>query len=262
MAEERNIALVTGGAVRIGRAISLAFADAGFSVVVHCRNHRKEADALCREIARREPHAANRTARTPPRAWAVEGDLSDPAACDAVFDAAWTAAGRIDALVNNAAIFARTPLADASAADFESQWRVNALAPDLLARRFAQALAAGTEKNGAPLFKRHAAIVNLLDQRLARPSGGCIPYVMAKAALEAFTRAAAVELAPLATVNAVAPGPVLPPPPEHGAREPAGQTLLPTRPTPEAIARAVVTLATSPSITGQTLFVDSGQHLL
>ena len=251
----RPVALVTGGAVRIGRAISLAFAAAGFDVAVHCRRSRDEAEALCQDIAALHPGT---TAR------AVAADLAAPAGCDAAFDAALGHFGRVDVLVNNAAGFARGPLRDAAPEDFETLWRTDALAPALLAKRFARAFGE-RGKNGAPFFPPmdgHAAIVNLLDQRLARPRGGCIPYVMAKAALEAFTRAAAVELAPGITVNAVAPGAVLPPPPAAGVREPAGPSPLGLRPTPEAVAAAAVALATNPYVTGQVLYVDAGQHLL
>lgn len=248
----RRTVLVTGGARRIGRAISLAFANAGYRVVIHCNRSVDDALALAREIdALRDEDA--------PCAFVVNADLSDPAGCDAVIDRALDAAGRLDVLVNNAAIFTRTSLADSSPADFVSHFRLNALAPALLARRFLQR--AGEAEDGGAPARTLRAIVNVLDQRIVRPRPGCIPYEMSKIALEGFTRAAAVELAPFATVNAVAPGAVLAPGPDSTVHEPAGAAPLGRMPTPEAVAEAVVWLAANPFVTGQTLFVDSGQHL-
>lgn len=256
---DRHIVLVTGGAIRIGRAISLAFAKAGFGVVVHCNRSRAEAEMLRDEIARDGGVA-----------WVVTGDLADSAACDSVVASAIASAGRLDVLVNNASIFARTPLPDATAADFEAQWRVNTLAPALLSRAFARAVIADAEhggaairearKNGAPFFQ--PSIVNLLDQRIANPRAGCIPYALSKSALAAFTEAAAIELAPRVAVNAVAPGAVASAAPHGGVHEKAGATLLESRPTPDDIAAAVVWLATARGVTGQTVFVDAGQRLI
>jgi NAD(P)-dependent dehydrogenase (short-subunit alcohol dehydrogenase family) len=103
-------------------------------------------------------------------------------------------------------------------------------------------------------------VVNLLDQRIVAPAAGCLAYGVSKQALAAFTLGAALELAPALTVNAVAPGPVLPPP-AGAAREPAGEMPLRRRPTPEQVAAAVVFLLTQTAITGQILYVDGGQHL-
>ena len=247
-----KIALVTGGALRIGRAVSLAFAGAGYGVVIHCNRSADAAEALAREINGRWGGGA-------PRAWVVRGDLSNPADCDAVVDHAIAAAGRLDVLVNNAAVFARSSLADSTPDDFESQFKLNALAPALLSRRFA-AYVRSTSDGASP--KAHRAIVNINDQRIARPRAGCIPYEMSKIALDGFTRAAAVELAPLVTVNAVAPGAVLAPDHASPAHEPAGAAPLGRHPTPEAVAEAVVWLAANPFVTGQAIFVDSGQHLI
>ncbi len=247
-----RVALVTGGARRLGRAISLAFANAGYGVAIHCNKSVAEAEALADEINRR--HAA-----TAPRAWVVRGDLAIPSECDAVIGRAIESVGRLDVLVNNAASFALVSLADSRPEDFESQYKLNALAPALLSRKFSEYVLSAANSESA---RTHRAIVNIIDQRIAHPRANCIPYEMSKIALEGFTRAAAVELAPLITVNAVAPGAVLAPSAECGAHEPAGKALLGHHPTPGAIAEAVVWLAENPFVTGQTIFVDSGQHLL
>ncbi len=237
--------------MRVGAAIVHALAGEGARVVIHCQRSVEAAHALRAAVC-----AAGG------EAWVVTGDLTRSDACEAIFDGALAAAGRIDILVNNASVFARTPLADADAAAFEVQWRVNTLAPALLTRRLAAHVQSRISRSGAatatgPL----AAVVNLLDQRLAHPASGCLPYYLSKAALAAFTQSAALELAPYITVNAVAPGPVLPPS-SLGVHEPGGTLPLGRRPTPEEVARAVVWLAAAPSVTGQTIFVDGGQHLV
>ena len=199
-----------------------------------------EADALCRADCR------HRCA-----AWRA-GDLAAVGGPDAVFAAALAQAGRIDALVNNAAVFARQPLADAIAADFDRQWRVNALAPMLLTQRLADHL------------KRRDAVgcaVNLLDQRITQPDAMAVPYLVSKKALEAYTLSAALAFAPRLRVNAVAPGAVLPPT-DTAAREAAGEFPLSVRPTVCQVAAAVRFLLEAESTTGQILFVDGGQHLL
>lgn len=241
-----RVVLVTGGAVRIGRAIVLALARAGADVVIHVRNSKREGEGLCgelRDLGR--------------RGWLVTGSLDTPEAVAGVFRDAWSAAGRLDGLVNNAAIFARRPLVACEATDFDWFWRVNALAPMLLTRLLADRRAAMSDAGG---IEPAAGVVNLLDQRIASSPGGCLPYLVSKQALAAFTVSAAHELAPRVTVNGVAPGAVLAPV-GPGTREPAGTAPLGRHATPEQVAAAVVFLLASPAITGQILFVDGGQHL-
>lgn len=242
--KDRTI-LVTGGAVRIGRSIVLALANAGADIVVHARRSRAEADALVALLRQQ-----NR------RAWRVTGDLAAPAGPADVFSAAIHAAGRLDGLVNNASIFARKPLAQCTQADFDAAWQINALAPMLLTRLLAEHVAQRSGKSSVPV----AGVVNLLDQRIAHASVGCMPYLVSKQALAAFTQSAAAELAPGLTVNAVAPGAVLLPVGSEG-REPAGVAPLGRHATPEQVAAAVVFLLANPAITGQILYVDGGQHL-
>lgn len=201
-----------------------------------------EAEALCAALS----------ADTGARTWHVAGDLAVEHGPEAVFDAALAQTGRIDAIVNNAAIFARQPLAGATADDFDRQWRLNALAPMLLTQRLATHL---ERRSGA------GCVVNLLDQRIARPDAAAVPYLVSKKALEAYTLSAARALAPRLRVNAVAPGAVLPPATEAG-REAAGEFPLSARPTVSQVAEAVRFLLEAASTTGQILFVDGGQHLL
>ncbi len=232
--------LITGAALRLGKAIAETLAHAGWDVIVHAHRSGEQADALCARL------------RTLGRqAWHVTADLLGSEGPDAAFDAALDAAGRVDALVNNAAAFACQPLAGAAPADFERLWRLNTLAPVRLTQRLA-----------AHLADRRATgcAVNLLDQRIAQPNAGSIPYLLSKKALEAFTLSAALELAPLLRVNAVAPGAVLLPDTPQG-KEPAGAFPLLLRPTPGQVADAVRYLLDAQALTGQILYVDGGQHL-
>jgi len=234
--------LITGAAVRIGHVIAEALAKGGWDVIVHANRSANQAGALCAHL------------RTLGRqAWQATGDLLAPTGPDAVFDAALDAAGPIDALVNNASLFARQPLAEATPDDFERLWRVNTLAPIRLTQRFAAHLSARRTSGCA---------VNLLDQRIAHTGcAGATPYLLSKKALEAFTLSAALEFAPALRVNAVAPGAVLAPA-NADAKEPAGLFPLRDRPTAAHVADAVAYLLDASAVTGQILYVDSGQHLL
>lgn len=220
-------ALVTGGAVRIGRAIVEALQKEGVEVVVHYNHSRAEAEQL-------SPHT-------------VQADLSLPEACSSLVERA----GRLDILINNASLFTKETIAASSLESVQREFQVNLFAPLALMRAFGQ-----QENEGA--------IVNLLDRRIRCHDTTCAPYSVSKKGLEELTKLAALEFAPRVRVNAVAPGPVLPPPGSTAAnaRELAGLVPLDNLPTPEQIAEAVVFLLMADSVTGQTVFVDGGQHLL
>lgn len=246
-------ALVTGGAVRIGREICRALGGKGCRVVIHCRDSRSHANEL------REALGGAGVA-----AFVVEGDLSSQKGCDDVLARAYDVTGGLHVLVNNAGVFHKAPLLDTSEESLEAELRINLFAPILLSRSFAARLFLedqGVGAHGEDAIR--GKIVNLLDQRVAGNETGCLSYLLSKKALGDFTRNAAVELAPLVTVNAVAPGAALPPPGSRGAdTESAGRKLLGKGCMPADVARAVIFLLESDSITGQTLFVDAGQHLL
>ncbi len=243
MEQSRQTALVTGGAVRIGRALALTLARDGVDIVLHFRSNRAAAEEtaqVIRDLGR--------------QAWLVCGALEAPDAVGSLFQEAVAQAGHVDILINNAAVFTHGTLAETAAADFESVWRVNTLAPILLTR----ALAAHIRARGPDAA---GVVVNLLDQRISGLRGGSLAYSLSKRALADFTRAAAVELAPQVRVNAVAPGPVLPPP-AGAPHEPTGPLPLGRRPTPQEVADAARFLVRARSVTGQILFVDGGQHLV
>ncbi|MBM4163845.1 MAG: SDR family oxidoreductase [Lentisphaerae bacterium] len=236
------IALVTGGAVRIGRALALALAGDGLNVVIHCHHNR----AAAGETAQRIRDLGR-------RAWTVSGALDGPDAAEAVLREAIAQAGRIDVLLNNAAVFSQGTLAETTAAACDAAWRVNALAPILLTQAFASHIRErGPETRGV--------VINLLDQRIVGRPTGTLAYTLSKQALAGFTRLAAAELAPQIRVNAIAPGPVLPPP-AGAPREPAGAIPLGRRPTEQDVADAALYLIRAQAVTGQILFVDGGQHL-
>jgi NAD(P)-dependent dehydrogenase (short-subunit alcohol dehydrogenase family) len=243
-----KVVLVTGGAVRIGRAISVALARRGCHIVVHCHRSGSQARELVTELNSIGVNAS-----------VVAADLRKPSEADRLIHLAQQASGGLHCLVNNAAVFHKTPILSTTRLQWESEWQINALAPALLTRAFAKALATSPAKGKGSIAGK---IVNILDQRVAHAESGCASYLLTKKWLGAFTEIAAMELAPRFTVNAVAPGAVLPPSRRRGhSSEPAGARLLFTRPTPDDVAGAVAFLLESDSITGQTVFVDSGQRL-
>ncbi|MBQ7666492.1 MAG: SDR family NAD(P)-dependent oxidoreductase, partial [Kiritimatiellae bacterium] len=200
-----KVALVTGGAKRLGREIALALAREGCDIVVHYRSSREEADGVAAEI-----RDLGR------QAWCVCGDFSNVYGPDIAMNTAWDLAGWVDILVNNAAVFSRDALEDAPVEKWEELWRVNTLAPVLLARRM-QALAAKSDILPGDYCGR---IVNVLDRTVSGLSAK-IPYWITKKSLEAFTAAAALARAPRFPVNAVAPGPGMVPE-DPALRESAG----------------------------------------
>jgi NAD(P)-dependent dehydrogenase (short-subunit alcohol dehydrogenase family) len=250
-----HTALVTGGAVRIGEAICLALAARKCNVVIHYDHSEAEAEALAASITRGGV-----------KAFCVHGHFGDGDA-GAILDRAWESAGKVDMLVNSAAVFRKSPLVGTTDEDVRSQLDINMLAPLLLSKRFAERLGSEKGKNSgrkAKAVEPAGRIVNVLDRRVSGVEAGCIPYLLSKKAMAEFTRSAALEWAPAITVNGVAPGAVLPPPGEGEdyLREAAGEIPLKTTLEPSDVADAVVYALSSNWMTGQILYVDGGQHLL
>ena len=240
---DRPVALVTGAARRIGRAIALDLARHGFDVAVHYR-----ASAAAAEITAGEAHALGA------RAWAIAADLSDEAACRALVPAVLQRFGRLRAVVNNASLFEPDDVHSFSTALMERHWRAN-VAPAVL---LAQALHRHLED--AP---DGGCVLHLLDQKLWNPNPDYLSYTLSKAALESANTLLAQALAPRLRVCGVAPGLTLPSGPMTLADFDAAQGLTPLQrsSTPQDVARAVRFLLESPAITGTTLLVDGGQHL-
>jgi NAD(P)-dependent dehydrogenase (short-subunit alcohol dehydrogenase family) len=235
-------ALVTGGAKRVGKAITLALAEAGYAVAVHVNASRAEADALCGDIRGKGGRAA-----------VVEGDLTDHAEVLKLVPAALTAVGPLTLLVNNASLFQPDDIATLSRELFERHMAVHLRAPLFLAQAFAAQAPDGAD----------ASIVNMIDQRVMKPTPLFLSYALSKNGLYAATTMLAQALAPKVRVNAIAPGPTLPSSrqtPEEFARQTA-KLLLGHGTNPREIAQAVLFLASAVSVTGQTIAVDGGQRL-
>lgn len=238
-----EVALVTGGARRIGRAIVERLVRDGMAVVIHASaRSRPEAESLADALRQAGGRAAT-----------VVADLSDADEASGLVAAAARPFGAPTRLVNNASIFEADDAASFRAADFDRHIAVNLRAPVLLAQKFAAALPAGAQ----------GAIVNLIDQRVLRPDPHYFSYSVSKAGLLAATRTMAQAFAPRVRVNAVGPGPVLPNHNEGQAAFDAEIAVVPLRRpvAPAEIADAVAWLMAAPGVTGQMLAVDAGQHI-
>lgn len=235
-------ALVTGAAKRIGRAVAFALAQQGYAIGVHYGTSDAAAYELVAELR-----------ALGVRAEALQADLSDPDSVKGLIPAAVATLGPLNLLVNNASVFFDDRLGSMTVECWDRHMRTNLLAPVLLAQAFA---AQSNIPDGA-------AIINLIDQRVLKPSPPFFSYGLSKAGLWHATRTLAQELAPRIRVNAVGPGPTLPS--IHQSADEfeseAASTLLQKRVTPEEIAEAVVYLTQARSVTGQMICVDSGQHL-
>lgn len=236
--------LVTGAARRIGAAIARALHADGARVLLHCRASRVQAEALAAELNAQRADSAR----------VLVADLNDLAALPALADAAQSAWGRLDALVNNASTWMATPLSTLTPAQFEEVIGSNLRAPLFLAQACATRLAEG------------GCIVNLLDVRARAPVAGFSAYLAAKSALWTLTEALALELAPRLRVNGVAPGLMSAQQPEFSAEQLARETQrIPlARVGSEAdIARAVRFLLSPEAayLTGAVLPVDGGLRL-
>lgn len=238
----RPVALVTGGAVRIGRAICLELARAGYDIAVHVRR-RGPAD----EVVRAEIEALGA------RALAFPAELADTGALADLLPAVTGRLGPVSLLVNNASEFQPDGAGDLDIDRWNRHFDANLRAPVFLSDAFARAL---------PSDMR-GAIVNIIDQRVLKPTPNYLSYGLAKNGLWAATRMLAQALAPRIRVNGVGPGPTLASIHQDSddfARQCAALPLG-AGPAPEDIAEAVVFLARARSVTGQMIAVDGGQHL-
>jgi len=245
-ATQRRIALVTGAGRRVGRVIALALARHGWDVAVHCHRSRTEADAVAAEII-----AMGR------RAAVLQADLSDEAAASRLIADCIAALGTPTCLVNNASLFQYDVATSFSYASLDTHMRTNVAAPLLLSRELHRALTAGDAEH-------RGVVINLLDQKLDNLNPDFLSYTLSKAALSTATMQLAQALAPALRVVGVAPGITM----VSGDQSQGGfarahqMTPLGQSSTPEDIAEAVCYLATARAVTGTTLFVDGGQHLM
>jgi NAD(P)-dependent dehydrogenase (short-subunit alcohol dehydrogenase family) len=239
----RPVALVTGGARRLGRAIALELAAAGWDIALH--HHTSDPTDT---VAALQAVGA--------RAQAFAADLADEAACEALLPAAAAAMSRVDAVVNNASAFDYDNVASFNVGMMERHWRANT-APALMLARALHLHLHG--RDGAT-----GCVVNLLDQKLWNPNPDYLSYTLSKAALQAATTLLAQALAPALRVCGVAPGVTLQSSTlmdEQAFEQAHRLTPLGRSSSAGDVARAVRFLLESPAITGTTLLVDGGQHL-
>lgn len=243
-------AIVTGGAVRLGRALALALADEGCQIVLHYGHSKIAAEETLREIQGRGGQVT-----------VVSADFEDSeASARKVIDAGRGAFGSIQILVNSAAIFEAATLAETTSELWDRHFAINLKTPFFLAKKFARQFS----KDDASTTRR-GHILNILDWRAMHPAAGRshLAYTLAKSGLAAMTEALAAELGPNIQVNGIAPGAILPPP---GTDEISFESLAKNNPlnrtgSPEDIVTAAVYLLKSDFITGEILRVDGGEHL-
>ncbi len=238
---EGKIALVTGAGKRIGRAIAIALAEEGVHIVAHDRRALEtETIKVCEEVV-----------GCGAKSWKIIADLEKPEEYETLVDRALKTAGSLDIVVNNASLFRQNTLRDVDLSSLMQHVQVNAWAPFVLSREFARLVGRGK-------------IINLLDTKIAGYDRQHAAYILSKHMLSALTAMCALEFAPDITVNAVAPGLILPP---SGKDEAYLDRLARTVPLsrhggPGDIADAVLYLLKSDFVTGQVIYVDGGRHLL
>lgn len=239
--QPQRVALVTGGAVRVGRAISLGLAGAGYDVMVTYHSSQREAGAVRDEVL-----GMGR------RCEVVRADLAETDAADAIIEATRAAFGRLDLLVNSAASFDASPLLDIDAARWDSVMAVNVRAPHLLVRA------------GAPLLtEARGSVVNIADLAAFQPWTDRPHHAVSKAALVHLTKIQARVLGPHVRVNAIAPGSVLRPTgwSEERWLDIARRAPLGRPGSPQDVVGAILYLAGAEFVTGQVLTVDGGRLL-
>jgi NAD(P)-dependent dehydrogenase (short-subunit alcohol dehydrogenase family) len=236
-----RIALVTGGAVRVGRAISSALAEDGYRLVIHYNSSSGPADELVEEIRANGGEAV-----------AIGADLADADAVRRLANEASKAFGGIDVLVNNASVFPAERLEDTDEALWDHTIAVNLRAPFFLIRHLA-----------ATLRERRGAVVNMADLAGMQPWAAYAAHAISKAGVIHLTRVAARSLAPEVRVNGIAPGAVLPPESMTDAeiQSLAERTPLKRNGSPEDVVRALRYLLQADFVTGETLVVDGGRLL-
>jgi NAD(P)-dependent dehydrogenase (short-subunit alcohol dehydrogenase family) len=242
ISQNKPVALITGGAKRIGAAIVNDLAANGFAVAIHANRSRDEAMRKVAEIIAKGGKAA-----------AVFGDLTDSANVSAIADQAEAALGPVQILVNSASVFQKDTAQAPEMDQFDAHFAMHVKAPALLAARMVERLPEGVE----------GLIVNLIDQRVWRLTPHFFSYTLSKAALWTATQTMAMAFAPQVRVNAIGPGPTLPNERQDMADFQAQVDAVPLRHAPDLaeFGATVRYLWEAKSVTGQMIALDSGQHL-
>jgi len=238
-----RVAIVTGGAVRLGRVQAIALAEHGAHVVVHYNASSGPAEEVVRHIRELGSEAI-----------AVQADLRDAGAAPGIVNRAVAAFGQADILVNSAAIFEPGYWDDTTENNWDRHFDINLKSPFFLTQAFTRQV--GRE--------RRAHVINIADWRAIQPGTDHFAYTLSKAGLVAMTKSLALALAPNIQVNAIAPGLILPPPgrgPEYLER---AAPSIPAQRTGSAaeIVKALLFLLDSDFVTGELLYVTGGEHLL
>lgn len=244
-------ALVTGAARRIGREIALYLGARGYDVAIHYATSQADADQTAADIA-----------ALGVKSCALQADLLDESALETLVGRAATAlGGPLTLLVNNASIFEYDNIATATRKSWDRAIGSNLRAPFVLTQTFAAQAPRAQIIDGEP--RAQALILNMIDQRVLKPTPEFMTYSLAKAGLYALTRTSAQGLAPHIRVNGIGPGPTVQgvrQSDSHFARQRAA-TVLQRGAGPKDICTAVGFFIDSPSVTGQMIAVDGGQHL-
>lgn len=237
-----KVALVTGGAKRLGRAIALALAEHGWDVAIHYHHSASEAEQTTADIR-----------RLGRRSVAIQADLGREAEVEAILPQVGKMLGPISCLVNNASVFEMDKVDTATRDSWDRHIETNLRAPLVLSQAFARQLPDDTDGN----------IINMLDQRVWKLTPYFLSYTVAKMGLWTLTRTLALGLAPRIRVNGIGPGPTLP-----SARQSAEQFAAQSAAMPlghgasvEEIAAAAIYILSARSMTGQMIALDGGEHL-
>lgn len=236
----RKVALVTGGAKRIGGEICRALAQAGYALALHYGRSGAQAEQASRAICKDGGVCAT-----------FAYDLADARAAEKLVPRVVKEFGRLDVLINSASIFEKSSLTGGSLDIWDRHFAVNLKAPYILMRSFARQVKQGN-------------IVNVLDTHIVRNKTSYAAYLLSKKALAELTKMAAVEFAPRIRVNAVAPGLILPPVSKKTdyLDRLAKHVPLCRKGDPAHIAHAVLFLLENDYVTGQVIFEDGGEHLV
>jgi len=239
-----KVILITGAAKRIGKEIAKEFFAVGSNVIIHFNNSEKDAANLCNELNAIRANGAI----------AIQANLDNLDDVKYLADKAMSAFGRIDGLINNASTFYPTPMGEFSEEDWDALMGSNLKAPLFLIQELHQ-----------ELKKQSGFVVNITDINIKRSIRNHSIYLAAKSGLDSLTQSLAKDLAPEIRVNAIAPGAILEPPNKTWT-ETEKNNILSSVPlkklgTEIDIAKAVIFLAESHYITGQTLNIDGGKSL-
>jgi hypothetical protein len=233
-------ALVTGGAKRIGNAITVGLAKQGVNVIIHYSMSESEARKLGDEIA-----------NLGVKAWLVRVDFNDPEACKELIEKAHELSGKIDILVNNASVFSANEINHIGLEDLKINMFINAWTPFLLSRYFSEKAVSGR-------------IINILDTRIVGYDFDHFAYYLSKRMLEVLTKSMALKLAPNITVNGIAPGLILPPEGKDYAYFEEKKDTVPLKKygSLSSVVETVLFLLRNDFVTGQIIYVDGGKHLV